>query len=154
MKEEVLELVDELVDVFKCLDDFLIRLLRAKAYYDVHDAADEECRQQFVDRKGSAQGRDAELPDEDHGCAGEHSEERAPSVGTLPVESDEDGRSKGRAESCPCELDDSEYRAVRILCQEHRNDGDEDDRASCQQQRLLLTELPSEAILQEVLGDT
>ena len=119
----------------------------------IDNQCNNECRQQLIDGKSTAQSCNAKLPDEYHHTACYHACQCAVQIGTLPEQSQQDNRAKGGTKTSPCKGYNAEYGAVWVTCQEYGNDRNHNNGDTGSQNALLLGQLDAEQILQQVLGE-
>ena len=90
--------------------------------YNDCDYCQNECRQQFIDGKHTAEVADNQFPQEYHTAAAEHARNGTPAVGALPEEREENQGPKGGAEARPGKGDDREDDAILVKSDERGED--------------------------------
>jgi len=142
-------------DGLKGFDDLGLGLFAEEADHNDDQRGNQEGGKQLVNVKpGAGKSRaDNELPDEDHGTAGDHTGDGTPLGGALPEQGEEHQRSEGGTEACPGKGNDLEDGAVGIAGKEDGDDGDDDNGDAGQPHGGLVGKLDAEDLLHQVLGD-
>lgn len=130
-----------------------VRSRCSEADDDINQKRQNKGRQQLINAKDAANRCNQELPDKYHDASDNHTGQRTLQGGTLPEQCQQNNRAEGCAEACPSKRYNLKYRAVRIACQEYRDNRDDNNSQTSCQNALLLGQFDAEQILQQILRE-